>query len=329
MAVHVEQAPDFAALPDPLGLGGAPRRVGVEIEFGGLDTRRAGELVQARFGGRLEVSGPQDVRVRGTKHGDFEIYLDARWRDAADTPLKKAGLELGRAVIPVEIVTPPLPVAALPDLERLRADLRAAGALGSRDGLLLGFGLHFNPEVPALEGTAPVHILTAFALIEDWLRKRNPIDISRRLLPFTDPYPRSLIDALADGWPDLDLDGLFDVYAAHRPSRNRGLDMLPLLAHLDRARFDRLFGDQGKLRARPTFHYRLPDCRIDEPGYSLAAEWNQWVLVERVAADAEAMADLTVGWDAHRNAFLSLRPDWARQSGEILRAHGHAGAQDP
>jgi hypothetical protein len=40
-----------------------------------------------------------------------------------------------------------------------------------------------------------------------------------------------------------------------------------------------------KINARPTFHYRLPDARVSDPGWSIAPDWNRWVAVERVAAD--------------------------------------------
>lgn len=317
--------PMFAPLPTPTTEDGSERRIGVEIEFGGLDRDAAAACVRAEFGGSLHDAGALETEIRDTGIGTFRVYLDTALRKYADTPLKKAGLELGSAVIPVEIVTPPLPPAALPTLEKLRARLRARGATGSRDGLFLGFGVHFNPEVPALSGTATVHIVTAYALIEDWLRAVNPINLSRRVLPFTDPYPRGFVDDLAAGWPEMDVDALFGLYARHGNTRNRGLDMLPLFAHLDRARFDRLFPRDTATGGRPTFHYRLPDCRIDEADYRLADEWNRWVLVERVAADRAAMAELAEAWAAHRGALLTVRPDWKDRADAILSRHGLSG----
>ena len=40
-----------------------------------------------------------------------------------------------------------------------------------------------------------------------------------------------------------------------------------------------------KINGRPTFHYRLPDARVSDPGWSIAPDWNRWVAVERLAAD--------------------------------------------
>jgi len=312
----------FDPLPEPFNETGAERLTGVEIEFAHLAPEDAAQIVEARFGGRLQPDGPEGFVLKDALGGDWKVYLDTALRAKADTALERAGLELGRALVPVEVVTPPLAHADLGQLDGLVRDLRRAGALGSGGGWLYGFGLHLNPEVPRLTGSATVHILTAFALAEDWLRAHHPIDPTRRLLPFTDPYPRSLVDALAEAWPDLALDALAGVYAAHRPSRNRGLDMLPLLRHLDEAAFARLFPGEENTGARPAFHYRLPDSRIDEPGWSLAVEWNRWVLVERIAADRAAMAHLVDGWQAHRAALTTLRGDWAGRSGAILTEHG-------
>lgn len=312
----------FDLLPEPFNDAGAERLTGVEIEFAHLAPEDAAGIVRGRFGGDLRPDGPEGFVLKGAEGGDWKIYLDTALRSEADTALERAGLELGRALVPVEVVTPPLAHAQLGQLDDLSRDLRRAGALGSGGGWLYGFGVHFNPEAPRLTGTATVHILTAYALAEDWLRAHHPIDRMRRLLPFTDPYPRSLVDALAEAWPGLALDALAGVYAAHRPSRNRGLDMLPLLRHLDPEGFARRFPGEENTGARPTFHYRLPDSRIDEREWSLVAEWNRWVLVERIAADRAAMAHLVDGWQAHRAALTTLRGDWAGRSGAILTEHG-------
>ena len=47
-----------------------------------------------------------------------------------------------------------------------------------------------------------------------------------------------------------------------------------------------------RVKARPTFHYRLPDCRVNEPGWSVADAWNRWVYVESLAADTDLLAEL-------------------------------------
>jgi len=294
-----------------------PRCTGVEIEFGGMTEREVARLVADEIGGQPREAGPHEVIVEGTEWGDVEVCLDTSFREKAGNSLADLGLELGRAVVPVEIVTPPLAAAQMPHLEKLRGTLRKAGAQGSREGFFLGFGLHLNPEIAAPTVEAILPVTRAFALIEDWLRKADPIDPSRRLLPFVDPYPRAFIDQLASEAPGWSLAEFIDAYLAASPTRNRGLDMLPCLRHLDETRVtagldaSRALGSSDKqVSARPTFHYRLPDCRIDEGGWRLAYEWNRWVIVERLAADTAALDALAQDWLDYRYALTTTRGDW-------------------
>ena len=59
--------------------------------------------------------------------------------------------------------------------------------------------------------------------------------------------------------------------------------------------------DGHLVSARPTYHYRLPNCQVDEPRWTIAGEWNRWVLVERLAAVPEAVEELG-------HAYLQLAP---------------------
>ena len=47
-----------------------------------------------------------------------------------------------------------------------------------------------------------------------------------------------------------------------------------------------------KINQRPTFHYRLPDAGVSDPGWSIAPDWNRWVAVERVADDRDRLDSL-------------------------------------
>jgi hypothetical protein len=296
---------------------GRPRRTGVEIEFGNMTEDEVARFVADEIGGQVRTAGPHELLVEGSDWGDVEVCLDTSFRDKAGNALADLGLELGRAVVPVEIVTPPLAVEQMPALERLRGMLRKAGAQGSREGFFLGFGVHLNPEIPAGTVEAILPVTRAYALIEDWLRKADPIDPSRRLLPFVDPYPRGFVDRLAGEAAGWTLGEFIDAYLADSPTRNRGLDMLPCLRHLDEARVTAgldastaLGSSKAQVSARPTFHYRLPDCRIDEGGWRLAYEWNRWVMVERLAADSAALDALAADWLDYRARLTTTRADW-------------------
>jgi len=87
-----------------------------------------------------------------------------------------------------------------------------------------------------------------------------------------------------------DLDALIDDFLHFTPTRNRPLDMLPLFAWLDEDKVMQAPVEKDLIKARPALHYRLPNCLIDEPDWSLSVPWNDWIEVERLAADSDALA---------------------------------------
>ncbi|SNT23022.1 amidoligase family protein [Tropicimonas sediminicola] len=317
-----EALPDISCLvPKVRSLGPADRRrVGVEIEFGGLSPEAAAACVADVLGGRPERLGPGNWWVSGGRHGDVKIYLDTAWRPSEDSALARAGVELGRSVVPVEIVTEPLPQSALPEVGVLIGSLDEAGAEGTEAGLLRGYGLHLNIELAdPEEGADMARIALAYGLLEGWLRHRDPLDTGRRMLPFVDPWPTSLTADLAAEWPDLDRQGLLEALHRHISSRNYGLDLLPAWASVAREDFTRWMPEDSSVTARPAYHYRLPDCRIGSPGWSLAYEWNRWVLIERLAADSRRLTALCHAWWLTREApLVPDRGEWFASVTRIL-----------
>ncbi|MCZ7675162.1 MAG: amidoligase family protein [Roseovarius sp.] len=313
-------SPPFAPLPRPLNARGQPRLTGVEIELGGLDEAACAAICARRLGGTPCQIDEAIWRVDGTRIGTIKVYLDTALRHAGKSALRDAALALGREVVPVEIVTEPLDRKGLVALDGLRDALRREGALGSGGGLFFGFGVHLNVEIASADADGVVRPLLAYALIEDWLRAANPIDHTRRLLPFAAPYPTRLVQRLVVLGPGGDLRHVIDAYAQEAPSRNFGLDMLPVFAHLDAPRIAPVLG--AATSARPAFHFRLPDCRIDEPGWRLDHEWRRWRTVERVAADAGTLAELAREWTDLHAGLTRSRTRWARRCGAILRARG-------
>ncbi|MGY6547985.1 MAG: amidoligase family protein [Roseinatronobacter sp.] len=314
----------FWPLPDHLGKPSANRLTGLEIEFAGLGVIETARLVATLWGGLLHADDAKPARVIGGRFGTVKVELDISlgqaWLDALATRA------LGD-VVPVEIVTDPLPQSALPAVGALLDALARAGGQGTQERLGFGFGIHLNPGLPD-DHAATLRIACAFGLLEDWLRRSAPIDPTRRVLPFVAPWPPALVDALVDalsaslntgppvGRPGPD--ALAAIYATLAPSRNFGLDLLPALQHLAPDQL-RAVPDGHLKGARPTFHYRLPETRLGDPDWSLAFEWNRWVLVEAVAADTGLLATLGQGWTACRAAMLRGRRDWATEVEQRLR----------
>ena len=317
---HLPETADFAPLPEPLTASGKPRLTGVEIELGGLSEADCAGICARELGGRAIRIDKAIWRVEDSVIGELEVYLDTALKDAGKSALRDAALALGREVIPIEIVTEPLDRDGLLRLDRLREALRRAGAVGSGGGLLFGFGVHFNIEIAAETAASVVPPLLAYALIEDWLRSEPPVDATRRVLPFTAPYPTRLVRRLIDLGPDADLAPVIDAYAQEDGSRNHGLDMLPVFAHLDPKRIAPVLTPATS--ARPAFHFRLPDCRIDEPDWTLAREWRRWRTVERVAASTLALTELSQAWMMDHRGVTLIRGPWAATAGGILDRHG-------
>ncbi|MGI3167119.1 amidoligase family protein [Pseudooceanicola sp. 200-1SW] len=319
--------PNAAALPRPEDDAGQPRLLGVEVEFGGLTEGRAARILAEVTGGQLsETAG--DYTVSGTPFGDCKIYMDTTLRDRGQSALGRAALDLARNVVPVELVTAPFDPARLGDLDAVLARFRAAGASGTDEGILLGFGLHLNVQIAAATADHLWSVLTAFALAEPLLRDAYSLDLSRRALPFVDPYPQRLLDVLAQGCPDR-LEALVQSYLGVTHSRNHALDMLPIFAHLcpDLTRDALARGAGGTVSARPAYHYRMPDCRIDDPGWSLSGEWALWCAIERLAEDRPTLDRLSARWREMRadpvgRVRLQLN-GWVEASEEILTPAGH------
>ena len=303
-------APAASAAPPPRAANaeGEPRRVGVELEFHDLSAAEAGHVAAAVVGGEAQVVDAHHAAVVGGRYGDWTIKLDTALAETAADPeggwlerlvetARDAALEAMETVTPIEIVAPPVPWPDLTLLDALCDALARAGAAGTNANFFYAFGTHLNVEAWSFEPTEIWRVVRAYGFIEPWLRERQGIDGSRRLLPFVDPYPPASVAKLAETPPPETTEALIDTCCALFPTRNFGLDLLPLLAHLNRQRTAAAVGEAPEtLAARPTFHYRLPDCRIGEDGWSVLNEWEGWVQVERVAEDADAMAALERLW---------------------------------
>jgi hypothetical protein len=298
---------------------GAIRRVGIELEFGGLSIDRISDLVAEYVGGKREIVSEYEHVVSGDRRGDWHVEFDLellkQWgrqrrdqegrerRDqegggnAPDDSLRVDELleQLVKAsaepFVPMEVVSPPIPMDEVDRIDVLVERLREAGARGTRDGIAYAFGMHLNPEMPALDAATIARYLKAFLCLFDWLRQRAAVDLLRRLTPYIDPFPASYVRRVIDSdyWPSRT--AIIDDYLAANSTRNRALDLLPLFAHIDAARV-RAANDDPRIKARPALHYRLPNCEIDRLDWSVLPAWRDWLEVERLAADTDRLQEL-------------------------------------
>ena len=281
---------------------GQMRRVGVELEISGLELDALAECVAEFLGLRMEATGRYERLLTGDAAGDWMVELDFDLLKKLGREPHMAGapvVDFGRTaeeilawaaelLVPLEIISPPLPLTRLHEVETLIVRLRAAGAKGTSDSIVNAFGMQFNPELPSFEPELITASLKAFLCLYDWLFERADIDLSRRVTSYVNPFPAGYVEKViaADYRPGLAT--LIDDYLAFNPTRNRALDMLPLFMFLDEKRV-RAKADDVLIKARPTFHYRLPDCDIHKPEWGLYVAWNDWVEVERLAADNQRL----------------------------------------
>lgn len=320
---------DYPNPPRPENADGEPRRIGVEIEFGGLSVPKSVVVAREALGGEVEKRGQhlQILHVEGLGALEFELDMAPRHVEAFaekeddDDPLRAITGEVVNWLAPVELVAPPLPLADLPRLDPLLKALRRAGATGTSHGVQTAYGMHLNVEAASLDVAGLLPVLRAFALLEDWLRDRLDISANRRLSGFVKPYPREYVDLLARADYVPDQGRLFSDYLRLNPTRNRALDLTPIIEMIDPDRAKRALGDE-KRSARPTFHYRLPDAHVDRPDWSPRRDWALWRLVERAAADRALLEALAHGWEDHRAAWTSSRSDWGLRCEDMLRAAG-------
>ncbi|MFO8085239.1 MAG: amidoligase family protein [Desulfobacterales bacterium] len=281
------------------------RKVGFELEFSGIKLNTAAQIVADLFDGKIVAESRFLFKVIETVYGDFSVELDAavlkdqRYKEY----LLKIGFDIDRhnfgddlenvlskmaeTLVPHEIVLPPIPVTELDIVETLKEKLRSLEAKGTKASILYAFSLQINPEVPSLEPDTILDYLKAFVLLYNWIFKISGIDLSRRIAPFIKEFPANYIHQILKSSYRPTMNSLIDDYLIHNATRNRPLDMLPLFCFIDSDRVFQHPVEKELIKARPAFHYRLPNSLIDDPAWTVAHEWNLWVEVERLANDSE------------------------------------------
>ncbi len=275
---------------------GAVRRAGFEIELGGAKPGAVARIVESLFDGEAKRVNAHVWRIDDTRFGDFRVELDWRFltRQGYRDFLERAGIEvsasledfvndLAHRVVPCEIVCPPIEVDALQNLNALEEMLRWEGAEGSDASVLNALGLQINIELPD-ESTATILAhLRAFIDRYAWLERQIDPGLTRRVTRFATPFPEAYAKLVLDPEYAPNAPQFTDDYLDHNPTRNRALDLLPILAHLDEERVFARAKEPDLVKPRPALHYRLPSCRLDDPDWSIALEWNRWLEIERRA----------------------------------------------
>ncbi|MDX1641149.1 MAG: amidoligase family protein [Balneolaceae bacterium] len=297
---------EFQLPPKKTNPSGNERSIGFEFEFTGVEMEDVASMISDLYGGRINQLSTYEFTITGTIFGDFGLELDAQLirEKKYEKLLKSIGIDLSTydsqesfedslkglasSVVPYEIITPPIPLSRIEELTKLVDELRKMKAKGTGSSFVYAFGLHINPEIPDRSTASILNHLRAFILLEPWIRKKAVIDVSRRLTPFINRFDNEYILRILNSAYKPDQTEFIKDYFAFGNSRNRPLDLQPLFMYLDTDLTKKLI-DDTLTSPRPTYHYRLPNCSLEDETWTLAAEWNRWVLVEKLADDEKEL----------------------------------------
>lgn len=317
---------------------GDERRIGIEVEFSGLKLEEITKVLVDVLDAEARPVSDYETEIITPDLGTWRVELDNAYLkqlgrehaevaevnpeadDGASLPESLLAL-VAEKIVPFEVVTAPLPISRLSDVCEVIRRLGGAGAKGTRHAKAYAFGIHMNPEMPALDAVTVRRHLQAFLCLQDWLKLRCDVDFSRRVTPYIDSFPSKYIRQVIAPDYEPDMDQLIDDYLVHNPTRNRALDMLPMFAHIDEDRV-RATVDDERVQARPTHHYRLPNCLIDEPNWNLSLAWRDWLQVEYLAHESERLDAICAAYDE----FLAsptdrLLKDWTRRCSDDFLIH--------
>ena len=303
---------EFLTLPQEKNEKGEIRHAGFEFEFAEAKLPICLAMLKQEYGGKIEMVNPYYYKLTNTMYGTFKAMIDFQFlansklkewvkKTGLDTVLDEETIELiekfiasiGESVVPYEITTPPFPVNALYEAQKVKEILRKAGAKGTKASPVYAFGMHINPEVKAIDVNVILQDLRAFFVLYEYLVEWLKPDLTRRITPFIKPFDKEyrLLVLTEEYAPTME--EFIDDYLKYNPTRNRALDLLPLLAWIDEEKVRKVLPDE-KIGKRPTYHYRLPDSRVDEEEWCVCEGWNSWVLVEKLAEDKESMDKLAL-----------------------------------
>lgn len=319
---------------------GQVRKAGFEFEFGNLPILETAEALQAALGGELQVKSPFEATLLHSTIGKLKIERDAnilksvryrKWLEQLGVAFSPGSVAHGieanidnasRLLIPCEVVTEPIPFNHLDTLDKLILTLNSLGAEGTQDSLIYAFGMHINPSIPNSNADTLRKYIQAFLLLSTWIIESANIDITRRFLTkYIDPFPAPYVELVLNESYTPAINSLIDDYLEHNPTRNRALDCLPIFCHIDQARVLAALSEEERklVSGRPAFHYRLPDCKLNVPGWSPHQPWNQWVYIEKLASDDALLGELIAEWRCSNDTFtIAPKTSWAMRLTSIL-----------
>lgn len=315
---------------------GKIRTVGFELEYSNVGVEESTQVIQELYGGTVQKENRFKQKVVGTSLGDFTVEFDLtlltekRYKKLFETfNIQIEDINVGEGtleegieetlesvvgkIFPYEIACPPVPFTQLDQLEKLREALYQHHAEGTESFPTNAFGTHINVEAPNMQVETLLNYLKAFLLLYPWLLQKGETDLARKISPFIDPYPAAYLQLILAPAYHPDLEKFITDYHTYNPDRNRPLDMYPMLASLKNDMLLQYTG-LGKVKPRNTFHYRLPNSSISQPDWTLAQEWNNWIVIEELANKKEKLSQLSAEYLALKeDTFIGFGSKWIKR----------------
>jgi len=313
------------------------RHVGFELEFSNIDIKEIVSIMEKEF--NLQANKINNYLYElHSEYGDFILELDfelltkQKLQTKAKELCQKIGIdiskeeinsienfiaELSRDIVPYEISTPPLPLDKIELVENIVEKLKQNNARGTKHKIYYAFGLHINIEVISVEVKSLLAYLRAYVILQDFINKDAKIDLARKITPFIDNFKNDYIKYILDENYDPSRDKFIEDYLKFNPSRNRSLDMLPILAFLDEKRVRKVLPNE-KIKPRPAFHYRLSNSNIGEKNWKVSNEWNRWILIENLANNEESLKQLSTEYLKYLDKFINLE-SWEKKVAKWLQ----------
>ena len=305
-----------------------PRHVGIEIEYSNLSLEKSAQLVSQIFGGNLKKVTKYELMLKDTKYGDFKFELDAQLlqkmqnENLFDKLSKIIGNvshdiddivdKTSKRFVPFEIAAPPIPIKNIHDADKMVEQLRLNGALGTTHTLYYAFGVHFNIEPPSQDIEDVLKLFKSFLLIQKWIEVQSEVDIARKISPYINDFPKDYIKKVIDLDYKPTQEEFLEDYIKDNPTRNRILDMLPQLAFWDEKKV-RGYLPNEKINPRPTYHYRLPNSKVNLFRWNLSQEFQLWVIVELLANNEEIFEKMSKEFLIQLDSPLFNKNEWIDQ----------------
>lgn len=301
------------------------RHIGFELEFANIDIEDILSILEEKFGFSVKKVNNYLFKII-SKYGDFTLELDfelltqQKIKKNAKSLSKKVGInikekdieniekligELSKDIVPYEISTPPLPLDEVAIIDRIIKELAKNNAKGTKHKIYYAFGLHINVEVISLDVESLLDYTKAYLILQNYINKDAKIDLARKITPFIDNFKNDYIKHVLDDSYKPTIDEFIEDYLKFNATRNRSLDLLPILAFINEDKV-RAHLPKEKIKPRPAFHYRLSNSMIGNEGWEVAEEWNRWILVENLANDKESLNFLAKEYLTHLDNIINL-----------------------